>query len=150
MILDSDANGLETVTQNYCKWFHSKIIFRIQMMVKKVIWLNLKIASVCTFQIWKICGSRVFYKFRGFHRLPIYDFWITREKDMNYLVLKCNLLYLNFTSIICTVTMWYYCIIVFYTLQGFHWYVIFNFWTYRRFSMHFTSFSTIWRDLNLF
>jgi hypothetical protein len=53
----------------------------------------------------KIFGSRVFYKFRGFHRLPIYDFWIIREKDMNYLVLKCNLYHLNFTSKFYTVTM---------------------------------------------
>jgi hypothetical protein len=53
----------------------------------------------------KIFGSRVFYKFRGFHRLPIYDFRIIREKDMNYLVLICKLYHLIFTSIICTVTM---------------------------------------------
>jgi hypothetical protein len=52
-ILDSDDTGLRTVTQSYCKWFHSKIIFRIQMVVKIVIWLNLTVASVCTFQVWQ-------------------------------------------------------------------------------------------------
>jgi hypothetical protein len=79
IILDSDATGWETLTQSYCKWFHSKNIFRIQMMAKKVIWLNLKIASVHVSNL-KIFNFRVFYKFRGFHGLPIYDFWITREK----------------------------------------------------------------------
>jgi hypothetical protein len=49
--------------------------------------------------------SKVFYKLRGFHRLPIYDFWITREKDMNYLVLICKLHHLNFGSNFCIVTM---------------------------------------------
>jgi hypothetical protein len=31
-----------------------QIIFRNQMVIKIVIWLNLKVASVCTFEIWKL------------------------------------------------------------------------------------------------
>jgi hypothetical protein len=49
--------------------------------------------------------SKIFFMFRGFHRLQICNFWISREKDMNYLVLICNLYHLKFTSIIYTVTM---------------------------------------------
>jgi hypothetical protein len=52
IILDSDANELEIVTQSYYKWFHSKIIFKNQMMIKILIWLNLTVASLCTLQVW--------------------------------------------------------------------------------------------------
>jgi hypothetical protein len=37
IILDCDSTGWMIVTQSYCKWFHSKIIFRNQMMTKIVI-----------------------------------------------------------------------------------------------------------------
>jgi hypothetical protein len=84
--------------------------------------------------------SKVFYMFWGFHRLQICYFWITRAKDMNYLVLKCKLHHLNFTSINCTVTMWYYCIFGFYTLQGFQGYKIWKIWTSKTFYIDFTRF----------
>jgi hypothetical protein len=40
------------VTQSCCNWIHSKIIFRIQIMTKVVIWIDLKVPSLCTYQIW--------------------------------------------------------------------------------------------------
>jgi hypothetical protein len=42
--------------------------------------------------------SKVFYMFWGIHRLQICYFWMTRAKDMNQLVLMCNLNHLNFIS----------------------------------------------------
>jgi hypothetical protein len=50
--LESDATRWRTAIWSYCKWFHSKIVFIIQMVTKIMIWLNLKVASVCTFQVW--------------------------------------------------------------------------------------------------
>jgi hypothetical protein len=90
--------------------------------------------------------SKMFYMFIGLHRLQICYFWITRAKDMNYLVLKCNLYHLNFASIIYTVTMWYYCLFGFYTFQGFQGYKICKIWNSGLFYIDFTRFS---RNRNL-
>jgi hypothetical protein len=67
---------------------------------------------------------------------------------MNYLVLISNLKKLNFTSISCTVTMRYSCIVVFYTLQGFQGYKICKIWFSRLISIDFTSCSQIEKNLN--
>jgi hypothetical protein len=83
--------------------------------------------------------SKVFYMFWGIHRLEICYCWITRAKDMNYLVLRRYFNHLKFISKCCTVTMWYYCTIRFYNFQGFQGYVICNFWTYGLKDIKFTS-----------
>jgi hypothetical protein len=71
-------------------------------------------------------------------------------KVMNYLVKISILNRLKFISKFHIVTMYYFCVIRFYTFLGFHWYKISNFWTCRIFSMHFTSFSIFDTHLNLF
>jgi hypothetical protein len=75
----------------------------------------------------KITSCKVFYKFWGIHRLQICYFWMTRAKDKNYLVLKCYLYHLNFTSKLCTTPLWFLCISVFYTLQGIQGYLVCKF-----------------------
>jgi hypothetical protein len=118
------------------------------MVVKIVIWLNLKVASVCTFQIWNFFGSRVFYMFWGIQRLQICRNWMYRTKVMIYLVQIGNYCHLKFISKTYTVTLWYYYLIGFYTLQGFQGYKVCKKWTCRLFSMEFTN--HLWnRDLNL-
>jgi hypothetical protein len=38
--------------QGHCNWNHSKIGYRIQTMIRIVIWIDLNAQSVCTYQIW--------------------------------------------------------------------------------------------------
>jgi hypothetical protein len=47
--------------------------------------------------------------------------------------------HLKIISKLCTVTLWYYCMVGFYTLQGFQGYQVCNFWPSRLFSIDFTS-----------
>jgi hypothetical protein len=39
--------------QGHCNWNHSKIGYRIQTMIRIVIWMDLNVQSVCTCQVWK-------------------------------------------------------------------------------------------------
>jgi hypothetical protein len=50
--VESDTTGKLAVKQSYCNWIHLKIIFRTQIMIKLVIWMNLNAQSVCMYQLW--------------------------------------------------------------------------------------------------
>jgi hypothetical protein len=52
IIYGVDATGYLAVIQSYCNWNHSKISYRIQFMIRLVIWIDLNAQSVCTYQIW--------------------------------------------------------------------------------------------------
>jgi hypothetical protein len=112
-------------------------------MTKVVIWIDFECTKFVHVSTLVFLDSKVFYMFWGLHRLQICYFRTTRAKDMNYLVLKCNLHHLNFTSINCAVTMWYYCIFGFYTFVGFQWHIIFYFWIHKAKDMKFQSLGTI-------
>jgi hypothetical protein len=134
IILDCDSTRWMIVTQSYCKWFHSKIIFRNQMMTKIVIWLNLIVASACTFQVCIFFDSKVFYMFWGIHRLQICSNWIYRTKVMNFMVFISHFCYFIFIPKLCTVPLFF----IYYTLQGFQGYQICKIWPSGLFSKQFT------------
>jgi hypothetical protein len=83
--------------------------------------------------------SRVFYMFWGIHRLQICRNWMCRTFSMNYLVRIGTFCHLKIISKLCTVIVWYYCMIGFYTFQGFQGYEICKSWPSRLFSRQFTS-----------
>jgi hypothetical protein len=89
----SDATGCLAVIQIHCIWNHSKISYRIQTMIKLVIWRDWNAQSVCTYQLWNFlilwCSTcsedSIDYKFVIFGYL-VQKIWINhanREFDSN-------------------------------------------------------------------
>jgi hypothetical protein len=75
----------------------------------------------------KTFDSIMIYVFQGIHRLQICSNWTYRTKVMNFMVFISHFANLFFTSKLSIELLWFLCINVFYTLQGFQGYLICKF-----------------------
>jgi hypothetical protein len=87
--------------------------------------------------ILKFLDSMMFYMIRGFQRLQIYNFWIHRTKDMNLIVWQKGLIQFEIDFNLNSESMKYYCTTGFYMSQGFQWYIICYFSSYRSKDMNY-------------